>query len=108
MSKNSENDSIKAELWGTTRPIEATGSHIPDPARLQTSMDGPESIIRSFCSGCGQYYELSDSGVRELAEPITLDLPDSLDGYYFQVASCSQCDGNDLTVRIKSINELFN
>jgi hypothetical protein len=108
MSTNSDSEEIKTELLGTIRPAEATGNHIPDPARLQTPMDGSESIIRSFCSACGQYYELSDSGVRKLAETINLDLPASFDGYYFQVASCSQCDGNDLTVKINSINELFN
>jgi hypothetical protein len=98
---------IKAGLLGAVVPIHATGNYIPDPARLAAPLEGPGSVLRSFCTGCGQYYELTAEGVQILAEPNSFSLDASLEGGQFlQVASCSQCDGVDPTVELKSIDGL--
>ena len=105
---SNDDATVKAELVGSTVPVRATGNHTPDPAQLQAPLEGPNSIVQSFCTGCGQYYELTDAGARQLAGSNSLSLPASLEGQFFQVASCSQCDGSDLTVELKPISDLFN
>ncbi|MFA6525349.1 MAG: hypothetical protein WCT33_03735 [Patescibacteria group bacterium] len=98
---------VKAGFLGAVVPIHATGDHTPDPARLAAPLEGPGSIMRSFCTGCGQYYELTESGVQQLAESSDISLGASLEGAQFlQVASCSQCDGDDPAVELKPIDEL--
>ncbi|MFA6272263.1 MAG: hypothetical protein WC693_04120 [Patescibacteria group bacterium] len=101
-------DSVKAGLLGAVVPIHATGDHTPDPARLAVPLEGPGSVMRSFCTGCGQYYELTAAGVEQIAESSDISLGTSLEGAQFlQVASCSQCDGIDSTVKLIPIDNLL-
>jgi hypothetical protein len=108
MSRPTDNaEAVKAKLVGSTTLLKATGDHIPAPARLQAPLEGPGSVVPSFCTGCGQYYELTDAGARQLAESDGLGrFPDSLEGQFFQVASCSQCDGQSPAVQLRRISEL--
>lgn len=108
MTKPSDGNTVKAELLGATVPVESTGNHTPDPARLETPLEGPGSVVRSFCTGCGQYYELTSEGAQQIVQWDDVKIPEDLEGNFLKTASCSQCDGIDPTVELKTIAGLYN
>ncbi|MBU1951538.1 hypothetical protein KJ733_01345 [Patescibacteria group bacterium] len=106
MTKQPDGEAVKAELLGTTVPIHATGKHVVDPARLQEALGKSDSAIRLFCTGCGQYYELSAEDALPLI-PEDDVWPEDLEGKFLNAASCSQCDGSDPTVVLVPIRHLL-
>jgi hypothetical protein len=103
-----DGNAVKAELLGSTVPVQATGDHVPDPARLKQPLEGPGSIVRSFCIGCGQYYELTAEGAQQIIQWDDVTIPDDLKGNFLRTASCSQCDGIDPVVELVPIHSLVN
>ena len=101
-------NAVKAELLGTTVPVEATGNHTPDPARLDAPLEGPGSVVRSFCIGCGQYYELNAEGAQQIIQSDDVNIPSDLEGNFLRTASCSQCNSTDLAVELVPIHSLYN
>lgn len=90
----------KAALIGATDIAKATGGHQPNLVRLQAPFERPNSVIYSFCTGCGNTLELTQEGVGKIAAVINQQLPDNLSTIYFQTASCSCCDGTDKDVSV--------
>jgi hypothetical protein len=106
MAKNSEEEKkreIAESLFGAVLKAKATGAHEPDRNRLLQLLEGPGSVIHSFCEGCGYYSEFNREGAEILAKMAGVELPISLDGFYFETRRCSLCDGKDETVSLKRI-----
>jgi len=72
MANQSDGNSFKADLLGATAPVQATGGHTPDPARLQAPLEGPGSVISMFCTGCVRIPAISatDSGLNRPPVPV--------------------------------------
>jgi len=99
------NDGInKRDLLGVTGLAKATGGFAPNYIRLQEPLEGPESVVYSFCTGCGNLLELTQKGFELLSADIDQPITDDLSNIFFQTASCSCCDGTDKEVSIRKIN----
>lgn len=100
--------SEKKDLIGEVEKAKATGGFTPDHERLGLSMS-PGYVIRSFCTGCGNYLELSERAVQQLegsapSDTATVHVATILQGrHYVATASCSLCDGTDETVTIHQL-----
>jgi len=103
MTHDDNSQEIKKSFFGQVKKIEATGGHTPDLGRLQKPLEGPDSVVRLFCTGCGTYVELTQRGAEIMVRPTNVSLPASLEGNYLKTASCSACDGDDPTVTIEII-----
>ncbi len=99
------NDHInKGNMLGKTGIAKAIGGFKPNYIRLQEPLEGPESVMYSFCTGCGNILEQTQKGVELLSADIDQQLPDNLSDVFFQTASCSCCDGTNKAVSIVEIN----
>ena len=88
---------------GKVRKAKATGGHQVDPNQLLPKLEGTASVVRSFCTGCGNYLELSQVKAEKLATSAKITLPPNLEGWYFETESCRLCDGKGDGVFLKSL-----
>lgn len=103
MNRVSDGKNIAAALFGEVPKAKATGGHRVNPQKLLEPLEGPASVVRSFCTGCGNYLELSWDRTKALAEKAKIELPPSLEKWYFETESCGLCDGKGERVFLKPI-----
>jgi hypothetical protein len=107
MGKIDEREIIAAKLFGKARKIAATGNHQPSAEDISMSLEGEDSIIKSFCMGCGVMFELNESGARELAKIAEVLLPEDVTGKFFHTGACPLCDSVDTQVLLRDKAELM-
>ncbi len=90
-------------MFGSIGRAKCTGGHEPILEELQSPFESPESVIHSFCVGCGNYLELTRGRAEELAAAGGTWLPEDLSDHYLETSSCSLCDGTEKLVHLKPI-----
>lgn len=91
------------KLFGGIVKRPATGGHTPDDISLRKPLEDPEAVVRSFCTGCGSYLELSQNGVEILERKFSIQHPENLKGHYVLADRCISCADNFENVVLKPI-----
>lgn len=89
MSKNS--DDFKERLFGGIQLLPSPGGFQPDLAKLAEELEGENSVVRFFCSGCGQDVEYDQIGASALCGVAKISELDSYKGKFFAAKSCVLC-----------------
>ena len=100
-------ETIKEDLFGKTRKIEATGDNTADKSLLRQAFKGGDSAAYSFCSGCGTLREVNALGARILSNEAGMEgneVPESFEGQYFKTGCCEECDSKEQSVALEDIN----
>jgi hypothetical protein len=82
----------KAEILGRPRVLPNTGLHLPDKERLFAPLKRDWSVARLFCSGCGQYLEVTGETLSKLMAEMGADeMPNPSDGVALIITACPCC-----------------
>jgi len=94
---------LKKQLLGEIEKNQATGNHEPDDISLRKSLKDPDAFIRTFCTGCGEYIEITKRGAEIEAQNHQFDLPTNPSQYYLEVTRCLACDSDFAGTVLKRI-----
>lgn len=82
-----------AQLFGQVEKPDRSGDHQPKELELQAPLK-LGGVMRCFCQGCGELFEIEFEGAKTLAINAGSELPANLNDHYFLVQSCEVCDEN--------------
>lgn len=100
---------FKEKAFGsTTRSgVEAKHGFIPSQEKLQEPLSA-EAEIKVFCTGCGSYHEFRKGSMDYLAPFISQEVPENLEGYFFETYACFACNSKEEGGKLKKIKEVEN
>jgi len=94
---------LKAQLLGTMKPRPVTGAFQPNREELFQSLEGPDSIVRGFCQGCGMLFEITTEGKQIFQEDFSVRIPDNPGEHYVHFSRCLLCDTEYRDPEVRSI-----
>lgn len=96
------NRDIKAKFFGQIRKASAPGGFKADISQLTKPLER-KNVVRNFCTGCGNYLQITPEGARVLAKKAGFSDLKSFEGVYFQSEKCLHCDDDITSVTIMPI-----
>lgn len=89
------------KFFGEIKKLKAEGGNKINPEKLFVPLENKEnSVMRSFCTGCGLLSEINKEEAFNLAEKAKVELPNDPENYYFETGRCEYCDSEDKSVKI--------
>jgi len=94
---------LNKELFGQVKKLPATGGHIIDEDNITTPFEDDDSVIRTFCKGCGTILEISCEGAENLAVLAGIIVPDPVKNHFFESERCIACADDFDEVELKQL-----
>jgi len=90
-------------LLGSTVKRTVVGNLEPDDISIRKPLKDPDAFIRTFCTGCGEYLEITKRGAEIEAQDHHFELPTDPSGYYLETSRCLYCDDDFSGTVLKKI-----
>jgi len=98
-----EKPQLKKEIFGQVKKLPATGDHVIDEERIIAPFEDDDSVIRTFCKGCGTILEISSGGTENLAVLAGIIVPDPVENHFFESERCIACADDFDEVELKQL-----
>ena len=103
---------IREELFGRLKEpkkTRATGDHKVDIEIIKylwTPIEGDETIMYFFCSGCGNIVSVTPRFAKVLAREAGGKIPREPKKYYFRSGRCGECDSQNNSIELLPIPQM--
>lgn len=88
----SKEEQRKEEFFGTVMLRPAPGDFQLSQIELRRPLEGPRSVARLFCEGCGLLREITDEWIPAAEKEFNVNGPQDMSKYYVHVQRCIACD----------------
>lgn len=86
---------IAEKVFGSVKKIKATGDHKVNLDVIKEPFNTSGYVLKLFCRGCGNYYDLSEAAAEIIAQLGCTSLAENRpEEYYVESEGCIYCDGN--------------